>query len=94
MQQWPIWEREPKDDYGDPLPPSRDYVDTDVPGEWHHEAEAMRYVEAWRMDVDAILDMPYATYIRRALIHKAVSMKRPTKTYHDKIMRNTFGGRY
>ena len=94
MQQWPIWEREPKDDYGDPLPPSRDYVDTDVPEEWHTEAQAMRYCEPWHTTVDAVLDMDYLTFTRRALLWKAVNMRRPTKTQHHKIMRNTFGGRY
>jgi hypothetical protein len=46
------------------------------------------------MDADAILDMDYVTFVRRTLLHKAVTMRRPTKSKHDKIMRNTFGGRY
>lgn len=94
MSTWPIWDREPKDEYGDPLPSVRDYVDTDIPEQWHGEAQAMRYAEGWRMSVDDVLDMDYVVFMRRALINKAVTMRRPTKTRHDKIMRNTFGGRY
>jgi hypothetical protein len=94
MNNWPITHRDPKDEYGDPLPEVLDYVNTDVPEDYHTEAAALRYIEPWRMDADAILDMDYVTFVRRTLLHKAVTMRRPTKTKHDKIMRNTFGGRY
>jgi hypothetical protein len=54
----------------------------------------MRYCEPWHTTVDAVLDMEYLTFTRRALLWKAVNMRRPTKNQHHKIMRNTFGGRY
>ena len=90
---WPIADREPKDEYGDPLKIAEDYVNTDVPEHYHTEAYAMRYIEAWRLTCDEILDMDYATYVRRSLLHKATTMRRPTKTQHDKIMRNTLARR-
>lgn len=89
MQQWPIATRTPKDEYGDELPLSRDYVDTDIPEQYHTDADAMRYVEPWRMGFDDIMAMGYVEFVRRTLVFKAITMRRPTKTYHDKIMRNT-----
>ena len=97
-QQWPIASREIKDQYGfglsDPrctLKPQRNYVDTDVPEEYHAEAIALEYVETLRMSYHDILAMPYDEFFKVTMLNRAVTMKRPTMNEMHFYNMNTFG---
>lgn len=96
--QWPIASREPKDEYGYPLghpqctiKAQRNYVDTDVPEEFHNESRALEYVEVLRMSFNEIMDMRYDEFVKVTLLHRAVTMRRPTRTADDLTYYNTFG---
>lgn len=92
---WPVAEVVQRDQYGmakdDPdctLDDSEDYVDY-LPEDVRVDATAMRYAGYWNMTPDAVLDMALETYHRRAMVHKAISLRKPQYTKDDWFMERT-----
>lgn len=89
---WEIAEVLPRDQYGmtldDPdctLDDAEDYSDF-LPPDARTEATAMRFATVWNTTIDDVLDMPLALYNRRAMIHKAVTLRKPQYTKDDWYM--------
>jgi hypothetical protein len=77
---WPIATTRPKDERGHERETEVNYLDANhVPEEYHNEGVAIQYVEAFRLSVYEILNMPYSEFVKLALLHKAVTMRRPAK---------------
>lgn len=70
------------------LDDSEDYVDF-IPEEMRVEATAMRYATYWNMTPDDVLDMPSSLFARRAMVHKAISLRKPQYTKDDWYMEKT-----
>lgn len=95
IRTWPVAEVEQRDQYGMPksdpdctLDDSEDYVDF-LPAEVKNEAVAMRYASLWHTSIDDVLDMPLSLYNRRAMIHKAITLRKPQYTKDDWYMERT-----
>lgn len=52
------------------------YVST-LPTEMRATALAMQYAEAWHMQWNEVLDMPYAEFYEAMMVAKAIHYKRP-----------------
>lgn len=92
---WPVAEVVQRDQYGmakdDPdctLDDSEDYVDY-LPEDARLEATAMRYAGYWNMTPDGVLDMAVHEFQRRAMVHKAISLRKPQYTKDDWFMERT-----
>jgi hypothetical protein len=78
----------PKTDPDCTLDDSEDYVDF-LPEDARIEAMAMRYATYWNMTPDAVLDMAAVEFQRRAMVHKAISLRKPQYTKDDWFMERT-----
>lgn len=89
VSQWPIVNVEPRDRWGftrqDPrceLDTGTDYARTHLPEECSAEVAAMQYAQVWNMSPDAVLDMLAVVFLRRVMIHKATTLRKPEYTEH------------
>ena len=97
---WEIADVVPRDKYGFSaaddnytIEDAEDYMDF-LPRDMMKQAQAMKCATAWNMTTDDVLDMAWAKFNERIMIHKAITLRKPMYTPHDFYMHNTIGSRH